>query len=64
MSDLFQGAELAGVGEHDPGERLAVYLAFENDFRPPLGDRVQGLTGQDRMTHRIGVDGADTPLRK
>jgi hypothetical protein len=64
MSDFFQRPELVGVGEHDPGERLAVYLAFEDDIRPSVPDRGQGLISQDRMAHRIGVDGADASHRQ
>jgi hypothetical protein len=64
MSDFFQNAELVGVGEYDPGERLAVYLAFEDDIRPSVSDRGQGLFSQDRMAHRIGVDGADASHRQ
>lgn len=64
MSDFFQSPELVGVGEHDPSERLAVYLAFEDDLRPPLGDRAQSFISQHRMAHRIGVDGADASHRQ
>ena len=64
MSDFLQSSELLGVGEHDPGERLAVYLAFENDVRPSLRNGVQRFLSEDQMAHRIGVDGADATLRQ
>ena len=64
MSDRFQSPELPRVAENDPGQRLAVYLAFEDDVRPPVGDRGQGFVGQDGMTHRVRVDGANAPLRQ
>ena len=64
MSDFLQGSELVWVGEHDPGERLAVYLAFEDDPRPSSRDRGQGFVRQDSMPNGIGVDGADTARRQ
>ena len=59
MSDRFQRPELARVGENDLSQRLAVYLAFEDDARPPLGDRGEALVGQDRVTDGVRADGAN-----
>jgi hypothetical protein len=64
MSDFFQSPELVGVGEHDPSQQLAVYLAFEDDTRPSFGDRGQSFIYKDRVAHRIGVDSADATRRQ
>ncbi len=56
MSDRFQGSQLPSLGEDDPGQRLAVYLAFDDDPRPPLRDRAEALLVQDGMTNRVGID--------
>ena len=64
MSDRFQSPELARVGENDPSQRLAVYLAFEDDARPPLGDRGEAFVGQNGVTDGVRVDGVNAPLRQ
>lgn len=62
MSDRLYSPELVRVGENDPGQRLAVYLAFEDDVRPPLGDRGQAFVSQDGMTDGVRVDGVNASL--
>lgn len=64
MSDRLQSNELVPIGEDDPAQRLAVYLAFEDDLRPSLRDRAKTLLVQDRMTNRVRVDGPNASLRK
>ena len=64
MSDRLEHFELSRVVENDPGQRLAVYLAFEDDVRPPLGDRGQTFAGKNKVTHGVGVDGANAALRQ
>lgn len=62
MSDRLQGSELDRVGEYDIGQQLAVYLAFENDMRPSLGDRGQRLRIEDEMADGVGIDHPYPPL--
>ena len=64
MSDRFEHLELSRVVENDPGQRLAVYLAFEDDVRPSLGDRGQSFAGQNEVTHGVRVDGVNAPHRQ
>jgi len=64
MSDRLEFSELFRIGEYDPAEGLAVYLAFEDDLRPSRRDRSPSLVGEDSVTDRIGVDGSDPALRQ
>jgi len=64
MSDRLEHLELSRVVENDPGQRLAVYLAFEDDVRPSLGDRGQSFAGQYEVTHGVRVDGVNAPHRQ
>ena len=64
MSDRLEHLELSRVVENDPGQRLAVYLAFEDDVRPSLGDRSQSFVGKNEVTHRVRVDGVNAPHRQ
>ena len=64
MSDRFEHLELSRVVENNPGQRLAVYLAFEDDVRPSLGDRGQSFTGKNEVTHGVRVDGVNAPHRQ
>ncbi len=56
MSDRLQGSELDRIVEDDAGEQLAVYLAFENGFRPSLGDLRPRFVAENGMADGIGVD--------
>jgi hypothetical protein len=59
MSDRLQGAELARIIEDDASQRLATYLAFENDLRPSLRNGAQALFEQDRVPDRVRIDGVN-----
>lgn len=59
MSDRLERRKLTRVLEDDPGQRLASYLAFEDDLRPALGNRAKSLAGEDLMSDLVRIDSAD-----
>jgi hypothetical protein len=59
MSDRLESRKLVGVVEDDPGQRLATYLAFEDDFGPARRHWSKSLGIEDPVPNRVGIDGLD-----